>query len=190
MGAPHLVPHDVVLLAPGAFAVVGEPVVVALARHLLPLLAHLAGLVHVALGHIGIAAYLCHLCITSHTHDGLERQIGVVCPVSGEVVGAELVGGVESVFYQIVGPGGDDVPVAVGVGCVALDARDFGGEGEHIASLLERHVGSVYLAVGYGIGAQVVGGKGLVPPAAAAILEDAGHHGLDQFGIVYQEEGG
>ena len=41
-----------------------------------------------------------------------------------------------------------------------------------------------------GVGAEVVGGKGLGPTAGVAVFEDGGHHAFLQCGVVYQEERG
>ena len=156
---------------------------------LLPLLSHLLGAVHVALGHIVESLHACHLGIAGYTHDSLDGEVGIVSPVSGEVIRAELVRRVLSVVRQIVGPGGDDAPVFVYIAGVAVYLAQLGSQRQHVAGLLQGHVATIDLSVGNGVCAQVVGSKGLGPAAREGVVEDRGHHGLLQFGVVHQEQG-
>ena len=47
--------------------------------------------------------------------DGLEREVGVVGEVPSEVVGAELVLGIESVILEVLGPLGQQFPLGAGI---------------------------------------------------------------------------
>src|SRR3712207_3963499 len=101
-----------------------------------------------------------------------------MCPVTGEIVGAELVAWILTVLYQVVCPCSKNVPILVYIARVALYLRNHGSQCEHVAGLFERHVATIHLAVGNGIGAQVVGCEGLSPAVCIAILKDTRHHTL------------
>ena len=186
--APHLVPHHVVLLAPGACTVVSKAVMVAVAGVGFPLGGHISGCLQVGGSQLLVATLAEDFGEASHTHNGLDGEVAVVCPMAGEIVGAELLSRILAVLDEVVGPALADAIVAFQPVAVALHAADGGGEGEHIAALLEGHVTAIDLSIGMGVGSQVVGSKLLAPLAAEAIFEDAGHHGLLELIIVDEEE--
>ncbi len=104
-----------------------------------------------------------------------------------EVVGAELVGGVFAVLYEVVGPFRHVGEVLSQVVEVAVLCGDDGCEREHVATLLYGHgaaaaVGgiAVVVAVGLRVVAQVVVREVVVPFAQCAVLEDRGNHGFGQ----------
>ena len=77
--------------------------------------------------------------------------------VAGEVVGAELILGVEALLGEVLRPPGRLRPVAAGEVGVALDAGQRGQQDEQVAALLDRHLvlfgplaAAVHLAVGSG----------------------------------------
>ena len=108
--------------------------------------------------------------------------------MAGEVIGTELIGGMQTVLYQVVNPDGHHIPVRLYVSRVTVEFADFGSQGKHVTGLLEGHIATIYLLVSQRILAQVVSGEGLGPTAALAIVEDRGHHGLLQVGIVAENQ--
>ena len=98
---PELVPNYVVLLAPGLLArAVGQLVVVLHLGFLLPSGSHLLGLGIVLAVNVALAHHLGYLGIACNAHDGLDGEVAVACPVTCEVVGTELVGGVQAVLHE------------------------------------------------------------------------------------------
>ena len=188
MGAPEFVPYHVILLAPRVGAVEGQSVVVAVGSLLFPVVSHLTCLLHILVGNSRQTFLLRHHGIGSHAHDGFDGEVGIVSPVTGKVVGAELFGRVLTVLCQIVCPGSDDVPILVDIGRAGILSAQFGSEDEHVASLFDRHVGTIDLSVGDGVGAQVVGSKRFCPAPAIGIVENGRHHGFLQFRVVAEKE--
>ena len=160
---PKLVPHHIVFLTPGVLSVESQAVVVVLTGILLPLACHLPCAAQILVGHLMESFHACHLCIAGNAHDGFYCQVGIVCPVAGKVVGAELVGRVLSVVGEIIGPCGDNVPVLVDIPRVSVNLTKLGSQRKHVACLLEWHVTTIDLTVGNRVGAQVVGGEWLGP---------------------------
>ena len=196
---PGFVPHHVVLLAPGAGAVVGKLVVCAVLGELHPLRCHVLCLGDVGVVGFRVAPHLTETCIACHAHDGLDREVGIVCQMACEVVGAELVLGVCSVLHEVVRPCGERLPVAVGPLGVAVHDGDGSGQDDDVGTLLNGHVASeaavsigeaygVDLVVGMGVGAEVVGCEVEAPAVALAIVEDRGAHALHELGVVEEEE--
>ena len=91
-------------------------------------------------GHCPLASRRGELRERAEGHDGLGREVDVVGEVAGEVVGAELVLGVEALGLEVLGPSGEHRPVAAGEVRVALHPRDRGHQDEHVAGLLDRHL--------------------------------------------------
>ena len=91
---------------------------------------------------------------------------------------------------EIICPGSDDLPILIDIGCLTILSAQLSSKNEHIASLLDRHIGTIDLPVGNGIGAKVVGGKGLCPASAIGIVEDGGHHGFLQLWVIAEKEWG
>ena len=198
--APCLVPYHVVLLAPGAGAVVGQFVVGAVLGELDPLACHLLCLCQVCGIDILFAAQVGKQGIACHAHDGLDCEVGVVCQVACEVVGAELVLWVCAVLYEVVGPCGEGLPVAVSPFCVAIDDGDGCCQDDDVGTLLDGHIAAeltigarealgIDLVVGMWIGAEVVCCEVEAPAVTLAIVEDGGAHALHQVGVVDEEEG-
>ena len=109
--------------------------------------------------------------------------------VSGEVIGTELVLRIESLFHQIVGPGGEHFPMFGRIAGIALYGSNGSRKNQHVSTLLNRHITSVNLSVGKRIGTQIMGGEGLSPFATFTIMEDTVHHAFLQFRIIDQIEG-
>ena len=93
--------------------------------------------------------------------------------VAGEVVGGKLVGGVEALVAQVVGPFGELRPVLAGEVPVAQFALHGGDQDEQVAALFDRHLvffgalaAAVDLAVGQRIGAQIVRARRATSSAA------------------------
>ena len=189
MYVPQLVPHHIILLAPGVAAVEGEAVVVALSCHRLPYASHVLCLAHVFVSRLRVALDARHLRESGYTHYGFDGEIGVVSPVSGEVVGAELVLRVLSVLHKIVCPELYDIPVFVHICRAVLELAYHRGKSDHVARLLQRHVSAVDLSVGDGICAEIVRRERLCPASGVTVLEYTCHHAFKQFGVVKQEEG-
>ena len=83
--------------------------------------------------------------------------------MTGEVVRAELVFGVEPLGFQECGPAGQQGPMSLGETRVPVDLRDGRHEDQQVARLFDRHLvllslfsAAVTLTVGFGITAQVV----------------------------------
>ena len=114
--------------------------------------------------------------------------------VAGEVVGAELILGVEPLLFEVVGPGLELGPIGRGEVGVPLDLGDGAEDQEDIAGLLHRHLvdlgplaAAVNLAVGDRIGPQVVRGEREFPSARGRVVQDRGQRRLGQ-GRAEQEE--
>ena len=108
--------------------------------------------------------------------------------MAGKIVGTELIGRVLTIFRKVVGPLGDDVPVFVHIGGAAVLFAQLCGQYEHITSLFQRHITAINLTIGDGVGSQIVSGERLCPAFVKRIVEDGGHHGFLQFGVVAEEQ--
>ena len=107
--------------------------------------------------------------------------------VTGEVVGAQLILGVETLGLEIVGPLVQDRPVLAGEVRVALGLGQGRQEDEHVAGFLDRHLvflgplaAAVDLAVGQRIGAEIVRGEGPLPARRGCVVEVLHEDGLGQ----------
>ena len=195
--AEDLVPDEVVLLAPGAGAVEGEAVVVAVARPRCPAVrpssVRQSCDTRSATSALPIAAAICG--VGAEADDGLDREVGVVGQVAGEVVGAELVLGIEALARQVVGPLGQNCG-QYSLAKSALPSPCHGGdEDEQVAAFLDRHLvvlgalaAAVDLAVGEWVGAEVVRGEGPLPARQGGVVEDRLELGLEQVGLEEEEE--
>ena len=110
--------------------------------------------------------------------------------MAGEVIGAELVGWVETLLQQVIRPGGQHFPMLGRIVGVALHHGDRRGQHQHVATLLHRHITIVGLAVRDRIGAHVMCWEGLLPQTALREAEDWVHHALQQLRVVAQEKRG
>ena len=155
----------------------------------LPFHRHFLGTSHVLIGCFLITLDTGHLCIAGNAHDSLDGEVGVVSPVTCEVICAKLVSGILTVLGEIVCPSRDDVPVFIDILGVTVDAAQLSSQRQHITGLLQRHVATIDLTIGDGICAQVMSREGLGPAATVAIVEDTGHLSLLQLGVVDEEEG-
>ena len=108
--------------------------------------------------------------------------------MSGKIVGAKLVFGVESVCDQIVCPRRQHIPVFGRIVCIAFRIGNCCGEDEHIAAFLDRHVSTVSLTVRDRVGAYIVSGKRFFPFSAFTVIKDVVEQAFAQFGIVEQEQ--
>ena len=90
----------------------------------------------------------------------------------------------KAVLYKIICPSGDELPVFVNIERVALLLADLSGEGNHVASLFQRHIAAINLTICFGILAEVVCCERLRPATREAVVEDRCHHTLLQFRIV------
>ncbi len=104
-----------------------------------------------------VAAHLGEHGVCAESFDGFHREVHVVGEVAGEVVGAELVFRIETLFREVVRPLGKNGPVLVGEFCVAFDLGDGGDEEEHVAAFLDGHLvalgfltATIDLAIGEG----------------------------------------
>ena len=170
--SPQLIPNHVVLDAPGAAAVEGKFIMVAVAGIDFPYLCHLARLLlERSPACLALSLHASQFSIGGNTEDGFQREVGIMGPVACEVVGAQLVFRVLSVIPEVDGPLAQEVHIGIRepVG-IAVDAADSIAEGENVATLLDGHVTTeapaavgtcdgIYLAVGMRIGAEVVAGK-------------------------------
>ena len=98
---------------------------VAVGGHLLPLLRQLLGELRVLLRASALSPrHVGQLAVRRQGHDGLDREVGVVGQMAGEVVGAELVLRVESLLLQVFRPLRQGGPVAFANFGVALGGGD------------------------------------------------------------------
>ncbi len=114
----------------------------------------------------------------------------------GEVVGAELVLGIHALLAEVLGPLGEQRPVLLGEVGVPFGLGDGGGQDDHVAALLHRHLvllgplaAAVDLAVGQRILADVVRREGQAPARQAGVLEDERQHALGQRRVQQQKNG-
>src|ERR1017187_4138729 len=101
MEIQDVVPHYVVFLTPGAGLVEGEFVMVILACHAIPLCRKGFCEHHVSLCKCIITSTCCNLRESAEGFNRLYRKIGVVCKVSGEVVGTQLIFWVETLLFKV-----------------------------------------------------------------------------------------
>ena len=161
---------------------------VAVCGHLDPLVCHLAGFGGEISGNVRLAQLESHAPVARQRHDSLHREVGIVGKMARKVIGAQLVFGVETECAQVSGPGGEGLPVAGGIAPVILVVTDGGGEDNHVASLLYRHVARVCLPLGDGICTEVVRREGFGPAARFGIIIVAVDHSLRQTRIVLKIE--
>ena len=83
----------------------------------------------------------------------------------------KLIGRIKTFAAKVLGPGGQRLPMALGIVGVALGLGDCGSEDQHVAAFLDRHVLGIGLAVGQRIGAHVVRGERFFPAAAFGEVE-------------------
>ena len=93
--AENAVPDQVVFLAPGVGPVEGEPVMVAFGGDLHPMLGVRLGQIMVLRGVRRITAHAAQIAVSGQAEDGFDGEVGVVGQVAHEVIGAELVFGVQ-----------------------------------------------------------------------------------------------
>ena len=184
----HLVPDEIIFLAPRVALVERKAVVVTRRGHLLPCGGHVACGVGVLLRHVCLACHAGDVAIGGYTHDSLDREVGVTRPVSGEVVRAELVGGIQTVLHKVVGPCRQGIPMLERILGASLHLADRSREDQHVAALLDRHVAAVGLAVGQGVGDDIVCREGFGPLAALGVVEYEVEQGLRQLGVVVEEQ--
>ena len=108
--------------------------------------------------------------------------------VSREVVRTELMGRVKPVFNQVIGPGGQHLPVVSRVIGLPLYRRDGCRQDQHVTRLLHRHICPVGLPVRDGIGSHVVRGEGFGPPPALAVIEDVVEQPFRQLRVIDQKQ--
>ena len=129
-----------------------------------PNLCHLAGFVHEGLpACLALAFHAGYLGVGCHTKDGLQREIGVVSPVAGEVVGTELGFGVLAVVAEVDGPLPQLVHVVAAkpVG-IAVNAADGCHQGQYVAAFLNGHVAAKSsIGIGSGDGIDLSVGVGV-----------------------------
>ena len=94
--------------------------------------------------------------------------------VTGKVVGAQLVIGIQAFFQQIVRPNGQHIPMPAGILGISFAQGDGRSQDQHIAAFLHRHIASVGLSVRLRISPDIVCGKRLVPLSAFAVIENRG----------------
>ena len=154
----------------------------------LPFLSHIASYVHILIRRGLIPLEGSKLCETGHTHDSLNRKVGIMSPVSGEVVGAKLVFGILTILHKVIGPGLKDIPIGECIVCVSVEHTNLRNESKHISCFLKRHVAAIYLTVGSGILTEVVSGERLGPSARLAVVEDRSHHPFLELRVIAKEE--
>ena len=117
--------------------------------------------------------------------------------VAGEVVGAELVFGVQALVAQILGPARQQGPVFLGVPGMTVYVGQGGHEDQHVAALLDRHLvllralpAAVDLTVAERVRPEVVRGERELPVGRARVVEDRRQHGPQQVRVQEQEERG
>src|SRR5271166_4285250 len=206
-----LVPYQVVLLAPGAGLVEGEPVMVchptnqrpvagdpcvSVPCHRLPFFCHLTRQVLVLVGEGSIPCAAGHLGKSGEALDGLDGEIGIVRKMTGEVVGGELVGRVQTLVFQILRPFLELWPVLPCEVPVAQFVLHGGNKDEQVSALLDGHLvvlgafaAAIHLAVGQRIGAEVVRRKGPLPAWEGCVLHDRLELCFKERGIEEEEKG-
>ena len=127
--------------------------------------------------------------------DGLGREVDVVGQVAGEVVGAELVLGVEPLLFEVGRPALELGPVGGREVGVAVEPGDGGQQDQHVPGLLDRHLvdlgplaAAVDLAVGQGVGAQVVRCERELPAARGRVAQHRDQRRLGQRRAEQQED--
>ena len=176
--AQQLIPHQVIFLAPCAGFIERQPIVIAVAGHLRPLRGKIFREAAVFFCLRIFAHCLGQPGIALQADNGFDREIGVVGQVSGEVVRAELIFGIEALLSQICGPAGQLRPIWLREIRIALHLGKRGHQDQHIAALFHRHLAvfiqlpaSVYLAVCQRILTQVMRGIGPRPSTGAGIIQ-------------------
>jgi hypothetical protein len=89
-------------------------------------LGEFAGDFAVMLRFVVITAHVAEFGERAERGDGFGAEIDVVGEVAGEVVGAKLVFGIESLLQKVISPLFELGPVTLGEFCVAVDLRDRG----------------------------------------------------------------
>ena len=114
----ELIPDKIVFLAPGAGTVEGEFVVVAFLRHADPLFGHGFRCGLILFGDGVLIEKVGEVGVGGEGVDGFDGEVGVVSDVAGEVVGRELIFGVEAFLFQVFGPFGELGPITFCESCV------------------------------------------------------------------------
>ena len=192
--AEHAVPHQIVFLTPGARFVEGQPEVVAVRGFGNPPRREFLRRGAIFLGRLLVAPQLAELGKRAESANRFGREVDVVCQMSGEVVGAELVLGIETFLLEIGRPLLELRPVALCEIGVSIDPGDRGHQDQQIAALLDGHLipsaglsAAVDLPVGLGIGAQIVRREGELPAIAGGIVHKRHDERLGQRGAEQQE---
>ncbi len=160
------------------------------AGHLLPLHGHPFGDIHIFGGYIRFPQHLSHLRIGGNTHDRFDGEVGIMGKVTGKVVGAKLVVGIEPFLHQVIGPGGQYLPVTGRIIGVSFHGGDSTGHDQHITRFLHRHIAAIGLSIGQGIGTHIMRRKRLGPFTALAVVEDRIDDSLQQIRVISQKQRG
>ena len=161
---------------------------IAVVCHLHPFGSHFFGFLCIFLSHFFLAQLIGQIAIRRYTQDGFDRQVGVVCKVSGKVVCTKLIFRIEPILSQIIGPGCQYIPVFLRIVGISFDNGDGCTQDQHISRFLDRHISTVCLAVSQRISTYIMCSERLIPFSAFAIIEDVVHQTFCQFRIVYQEQ--
>ncbi len=128
--------------------------------------------------------------------DGFDGEIGVVCDVSGEIVGGQLIFWIESMLLEVEGPLGELRPEALCQVGVAFGASERIYENDEVAGFFDGHLiffgllsAAVVLAVCQGVLAEVVRREGEVPTAGhGRIFEHGKHLRFKETGIEEEKD--
>jgi len=143
-----------------------------------------------------IAPHVAQLGEAPDPHGSLRRQVHIVRQMAREVVGAELVLGIEALRQEVLRPLLQHRPVAVDHSRVAPRLRQGREEDEHVARLLHRHLvllarrpAPVHLTVREGVLPYVVGREGEGPEIRGRVLQHRHDRRLHQRGTGQEQDG-
>ena len=124
---------------------------ITLAGHAFPFAGHIFGNGYVFVCYIIHAQHACHFTVTGDTHYGFQRQVSIMCPVTGKVVCTELILWIESILHQVVSPDSQQIPVFLGIVGISFYHGNGCGKNNHVTTFFYRHVSAIYLSVCYRI---------------------------------------
>src|SRR6185437_6785723 len=108
--------------------------------------------------------------ISCQACDGLDGEVRVVGYMACEVIGGELIFGVEAVCLKVLGPLRELRPETFRESGVAFGSGDGIGQNEEVAALLDGHLvlfgllsAAVFLTIGQRVLAEIVRGEGKLP---------------------------
>mgnify|MGYP007051295729 CR=1 FL=1 len=86
-------------MTPGIFTVKSQTVMISLIRHFFPFHCHFLSYNSIFFSYIIQSEHPSHFTVSGYSHDSFHGKIGIMSPMSGEVIRAKLVFRVLSILY-------------------------------------------------------------------------------------------